>query len=960
MISTYYTCSNDVTSVVGSWISYDYGPCQEIALVKTNALSSIYPHTADKKACTLLLLTNLAEPEWVYVDCYRTVLTDVCCVVEDEEKLNQEDDNKLASTKNAKLYKPTCIIANLNCYIFKWIESQDSRKKLVGHSDTCSHLKSLQHIFPMKSAKFPPVLGNTCKDMGDRIKTSGNSGFHIVMEKERPRVIGSQIFSCSNGGYVSFLHVCDDTTDCPNGRSDESDCVCKNISDRSASTCRHVVLGPHRKQCGSLYYMSVNGHCYSYASTQKNDAAPAHNLSHCASSKMLNVENDLFADCGPGAEDEPLLKEFLTKGATSSCLRPYEIPCKQGQSHCFNITDVCIYKLNEYKHILPCRTGGHLENCREFQCNMKFKCRNSYCTPWSNVCDGKWDCPWGQDEKYKDICQKKPTCLGMYKCRLADHMCLHLGNLCDSLKDCPYNDDEYLCELKAFECWRNCFCLIFAMECINISLEQEKKSLPFWSVSLMKTKLAFQTILTIFINVTHLKLHDNGITVRCNHSFPGNLFFLDIGFNEFSRISKHCFTIKKLKILIIDNNNIKVVEASAFSKLEQLKMLSLSHNFISILEENTFGPGSQLKILSLREIDFIHISTNAFGSVKPDLINTTDYHICCIAPSTSHCTAEKPWFVACDDLLPDKSMRPLFISISSLVLSFNIISFVIHVILEKSNKPFLLTVLSINITDVLCAFYLGVIWTADLYFAGIFLVREELWRSSPFCLVAFFIVLWQNVLSQATLVYLSLSRLMVVMQPVDTIFKSTKFVLKCESGMFAISSLFCCTKTLAVKFIVGILPLSLCSPFVDPSKSEIIITILTCVIAVSQLVSAVSILVMYVLLVHKMIQSTKEVRMPKGKEDHTVALVIQLVIITASNILCWFPANSIYISALILSKYPTDLVIWTTVGAMPINSLINPAVFTVTCLRKSVKARRKANPQNCEVKQNPNIVHGQM
>ena len=70
-------------------------------------------------------------------------------------------------------------------------------------------------------------------------------------------------------------------------------------------------------------------------------------------------------------------------------------------------------------------------------------------------------------------------------------------------------------------------------------------------------------------------------------------------------------------------------------------------------------------------------------------------------------------------------------------------------------------------------------------------------------------------------------------------------------------------------------------------------------------------------------------------------LIIQLVVITVSNIICWFPSNSIYITAMFSSTYPISLLIWTTVIGLPINSLINPLTFIGVLLRQQIKHRKK-------------------
>ena len=79
-------------------------------------------------------------------------------------------------------------------------------------------------------------------------------------------------------------------------------------------------------------------------------------------------------------------------------------------------------------HLIPCRTGEHLENCNEFECSMLFKCPSYHCIPWGYVCDSKWDCPDGFDEH---ICGSKRQYHNMYKCTQSQ-ICIHLNDVCNS------------------------------------------------------------------------------------------------------------------------------------------------------------------------------------------------------------------------------------------------------------------------------------------------------------------------------------------------------------------------------------------------------------------------------------------------------------------------------------------------------------------------------------------------
>ncbi len=118
----------------------------------------------------------------------------------------------------------------------------------------------------------------------------------------------------------------------------------------------------------------------------------------CKNGEMINQDlgNDLVSDCSIYADDE---LEYTTHGRIYSCAQPNQLPCVTGHSMCYNIGDICIYRLNLHSHLIPCRTGTHLEQCRNFECNGHFKCPQYYCILWVYICNGVWDCPFGLDEQ---------------------------------------------------------------------------------------------------------------------------------------------------------------------------------------------------------------------------------------------------------------------------------------------------------------------------------------------------------------------------------------------------------------------------------------------------------------------------------------------------------------------------------------------------------------------------------
>lgn len=993
---TTYSCETDYKIIgVNDEGILELTTCPELSDQKKRAQHVLHPYNVNHTQCTLLLLVNLAEPEWISVDCSTKLLYDILCVVRKKNRA----DNGLMNLKGVR-QKTVCpwqyLLNRGKCYIFFWYNvsfgmDYTSEKLCQSHSGYQMYLKdhnNFDFLLETVSSSFPPILlmhdvksslvykltyrTHLKKNIFKQsvISVSEAEGFFTCQASKSKLQMGTNLFHCHSGAYISSVHLCDGIIDCPNDKSDEQFCICSNkfLKSSKGFLCKQTMGKSNESSCSPLYFVTHVKSCYKYLdiSLIENTNNMSRNstdrvLYECYNGIKLDyfLVNDLYADCGPEGEDEPLLLSMLTNYTFTTCDFKHQIPCKLGHSKCYEVKDICNYQLDMFKHLAPCRNGAHLDSCKHFDCNATFKCQGSYCIPWSYVCDGIWDCPSGEDEVYDSICGTSIICANMYKCRKTTRKCFHLSNVCDGKKDCVWGDDEYLCSLSGTMCPKTCSCLALAMKCSFSSVIQFESIFPHLLLYIHNCVLPdLKILLSKFPQILYLRLTGNGITSICNTLFGSHLTFLDLGFNLISALKKYCLTsLNPVKVLLLDYNHITNIESETFTNLSNLKVLSLSNNpLLNFPKHLIKGLTKAFSVLAIRNLSLVNIDRNAFDDLSVKVIKATDYQICCISHTKSECTDDKPWYISCSDLLPTKTMKVFFIFVSILLFVANGISILIHILTRKSNKAFSASVVAINTCDIICGIYLSILWVADLIHKGSFLVKRENWRSSGICFTAYGFVLWFTLLTQLLLFFLSLSRLMVVIYPVDTRFKRTKFTIKTLFLMYISSFLMSAGITLIMKFSYAQLPLSLCSPFIDPTNSIIMTDIVTWIVVMGQIITSFAILVAHVVLVYKMRESAKRVQKSKTGDDSDIPLVIQLVIITTSNILCWFPANGIYILAMFLTRYPTDLVIWTTVGSLPINSLINPTVFAITALRKACKSKKKlkatnvvAKPVNCNV-----------
>ena len=106
------------------------------------------------------------------------------------------------------------------------------------------------------------------------------------------------------------------------------------------------------------------------------------------------------------------------------------------------------------------------------------------------MCNGRWDCPNGEDEISCDIVGKKQVCTNMYKCKNTKQICIHLGSVCNNKDECPLGDDELFCDLKDSECLLGCHCLLFGLFCNESVLSTKNRDFLYLSVYIINCRIS--------------------------------------------------------------------------------------------------------------------------------------------------------------------------------------------------------------------------------------------------------------------------------------------------------------------------------------------------------------------------------------------------------------------------------------------------------------------------------------
>ncbi len=436
------------------------------------------------------------------------------------------------------------------------------------------------------------------------------------------------------------------------------------LSEVNGSETRKVGFPQNIFECKSGAFVNTISLLDGKHSCGENDTSDEH-FSHSNVTEWLAGLN-LISSCpqnmfkGKDTKCYSFVEERVTKPKQTD-IKLKNISCKSYSQESYYFFNHCFYTHNKEGHLMFCSNGEHLQNCHyfqkrkyDFQCSGKYKCPSSYCISFVNVCDGKWDCPHGEDEQQCHLLD----CSRKLKCKLSNR-CAHLLDTCDGFKDCILGDDEAMCDLPhGIRIPTTCFGLNYGITCYNCSsvvsfFEQLKDSIPYVCVAIINSLDAAPIrLLSLLFRKTILEFPGNNITHICvfKHSNKGIQFvlYLNLFWNNISVLHENCFgKMSTLLTLILVRNRISTIKMHSFLHLSALTCLNLANNKLTEIGPHTFHGTKALTFLNVsQEHKFSLTHWSAFSDSNSNIfVVTADYHLCCVAHQM--CSAAPAWPGAC-------------------------------------------------------------------------------------------------------------------------------------------------------------------------------------------------------------------------------------------------------------------------------------------------------------------------
>ncbi len=555
---------------------------------------------------------------------------------------------------------------------------------------------------------------------------------------------------------------------------------------------------------------------------------------------------------------------------------------------------------------------------------------------------------------------------------------------------------------------------------LDVNLLIETTDLVAFSIDTNQVKSVHVNLFKMNTKLDYLILLNNKLTYLPKHMLDSllNLRMFSAAYNQLTDIPYDLFLmVTYLQILDLGSNFLRYIDRITFQGLHFLEHVYLYSNQMSSLHHQIFEDNVNLRFLdlsrnqlknipnmdNLKQLQFFALHVNSLISIHTDSFLFLSNHselfvsqaeICeCFVPAYANCTAldVRSPYLTCDRLLSNKVLMVMMWLIGLSALCGNLFVLIRRKTNNQGYNVQSVFLSNLAMSDLLMGIYLLIIACADIFFDDSFPMNAERWRSGITCRITGAISMLSSEASVFFITLISIDRFINMRFP-DTQRKISKVLSIIIAALvwFITLVLVIVPSVLAGRYYklydvshvcIG-LPLAnnefetkeivrdrtvleddtlILDKYKVTSKSEGLVPGLYYASALFLGLNGFCyfvILVCYVEIVRAVYKSSKRVGRSKEVRKSHMKMNVKVAAIVLTDFLCWSPI--IILGILIQTDVLTlseSVFAWIVVVVLPINSAVNPYLYTIVdliCRRKQAQSRgRNENQQEIAQRQTP-------
>uniref|UniRef100_A0A1A9WVK7 G-protein coupled receptors family 1 profile domain-containing protein n=1 Tax=Glossina brevipalpis TaxID=37001 RepID=A0A1A9WVK7_9MUSC len=363
-----------------------------------------------------------------------------------------------------------------------------------------------------------------------------------------------------------------------------------------------------------------------------------------------------------------------------------------------------------------------------------------------------------------------------------------------------------------------------------------------------------------------------------------------------------------LQGLHLNDNRLRMFDVHAFDCLENLTSLLLTDNEFRSLDARV--------LQNLTNLNYIYFSW---------------FHLCRAALHVRVCEPHGDGISSTYHLLDNPILRGSVWVMASVAIVGNLLVLLGRYLYKtRSNVEHSLYLRHLAASDFLMGIYLAIIACADINFRGEYIVYEEFWRHSALCAFSGFLSTFSCQSSTLLLTLVTYDRLMSVMNPLKARDSGRKRIVVRLLLLWSISFVLAAAPLFPFDYFGrhfygtnGVcLSLHIHDPYAKGWEYSAILFI--CI----NTFSLVFILISYVRMLQAIRDSGGGMRSTISGRESVVAT--RFAIIVTTDCACWLPIIVVKLAALSGCSISPALYAWLAVLVLPVNSALNPILYTLT------------------------------
>ncbi|KAJ8317411.1 hypothetical protein KUTeg_005315, partial [Tegillarca granosa] len=392
-------------------------------------------------------------------------------------------------------------------------------------------------------------------------------------------------------------------------------------------------------------------------------------------------------------------------------------------------------------------------------------------------------------------------------------------------------------------------------------------------------------------------------------------------------IYEDTFTAYKLITnLSISSTKLSYLNEESFWNMSSIKGFNISNNRIKFIGENVLQPFENLEVIDMRGND-IKLTSDIFKmNQKLKIIYSDSYSFCCIQPkSVEACYAPIYDVSSCTDLIQDAVLRIFLWLVAIFAFVGNVGVLIKRLLIDKRQTgTFNIFVNNLSLSDALMGLYLLIIAVHDAMFRGHYAWSEYDWRNSILCKISGMLSLMSSEASVWFIFLITVDRFLAVKYPIGgkrmtkTISRMISLCFWIFAVVLAVIPVFPYPEFYSTSGICIALPIT--SYFQDGLTYSVVLFLgvnfaLFCMLGIGQ-----------ILIFREILISATKTKRQLTQNEKSVAYMLAWVVMT--DFFCWIPIGIMVVLALSGVFIPRGVYAWIVVFVLPINSAINPFIYT--------------------------------